>query len=94
MPPINETAFERLYTQHTPAQAASILLTNANGIARNAERALWDTWNVLVGGEPAKRPANGESPESDFCIAVVKCIVEGTEEPKVARQDPHQRLAA
>jgi hypothetical protein len=93
MPQLSPDAFERL-AQLTPAQAASVLLTNAKGVARVAEKDAWDTWGAIVGGEPGRRPKDGESAESDFCMAMVKCIVEGTEEPAVARQDPHQRLAA
>jgi hypothetical protein len=80
---INPAAFEGM----SPDQAASVLLTEFNGVAREAEAAAWHLWEDMAGGEPWRRPGKDE-PAALFFDAVVKSILNHTEDPKVARVNP------
>lgn len=88
-PPLTEaqcTTLDHAAGQGGDVAAASALLTLFGGNQRNAEAALWGTWDGLVGGEPFKRnQAAVESDEAQFLMRLVRIIDHGLEQPPVAR---------
>jgi hypothetical protein len=72
--------------ENTPWNVASQLLTQFNGVQREAESAAW---------ERVKKTEPG-SPQRQTWMMVVNCILEGTELPPVPRKPyaPHLEFGA
>lgn len=69
-----------------PEQVASALLQRHKGDPRAAEVEAWDIFDYVAGGSPGMRPNSATQNSSVSSInEVIRCILDGTEEPKVER---------
>lgn len=74
MPALNQTVWQQLLDK-TPEDAATYLTQAHQGDASGAQRDVWDTWHLIVGGQPGQRTQEGvDAPEAKFCMAIVRAM--------------------
>lgn len=67
------------FTGKTPAQTASIMKAEANGVKQNAERRIWP--------QIEKARDNEDKTTIAYWVEVINCLMEGSEDPKVDTVD-------
>jgi hypothetical protein len=68
------------FTGKTPAQTASIMKAEANGVKQNAERRIWP--------QIEKARDNEDKATIAYWVEVINCLMEGSEDPPVGTTDP------